>query len=86
MGDEAIRRLARRGYTLDLSAIESLQSRRNQSIRIAGELRSESKHVATEVQRAAKAGEDTTALKEKVTLPPFAGHFGCGVRRRGLAA
>ncbi|MFJ6216724.1 serine--tRNA ligase [Streptomyces sp. NPDC092296] len=65
MGDEAVRRLARRGYTLDLSSIESLQSRRNQSIRIADELRSESKHVATEVQRAAKAGEDTSELKEQ---------------------
>jgi len=51
MGDEAVRRLARRGYTLDLSSLESLQSRRSQSIRTANELRAESKRVAQEVQK-----------------------------------
>ena len=63
MGDEAVRRLARRGYTLDLSLLENLQSRRNQSIRTADELRAESKKVAAEVQKAAKAG-DVSALKD----------------------
>lgn len=33
MGDEAVRRLARRGHTLDLSSLESLQSRRSRSAR-----------------------------------------------------
>ncbi len=45
MGDEAVRRLARRGYTLDLSALEDLLSRRNKSIQTADELRAESKRV-----------------------------------------
>lgn len=65
MGDEAVRRLARRGYTLDLSSLESLQSRRNQSIGIADELRSESKSVAAGVQKAATSGGDTSALKDQ---------------------
>jgi seryl-tRNA synthetase len=64
MGDEAVRRLARRGYTLDLSSLESLQSRRNQSIRTADELRAESKRVAQEVQKTARAGGDVSALKD----------------------
>ncbi|SFC61666.1 serine--tRNA ligase [Streptomyces aidingensis] len=64
MGDEAVRRLARRGYALDLSSLESLQSRRNQSIRTADDLRAESKRVAQEVQQKARAGEDISELKE----------------------
>ncbi|MBH5335811.1 serine--tRNA ligase [Streptomyces pactum] len=65
MGAEAVRRLARRGYSLDLSELESLQSRRNQNIRSADELRAESKRVAGEVQRTAKEGGDISALKER---------------------
>ncbi|MDT0427875.1 serine--tRNA ligase [Streptomyces salyersiae] len=65
MGAEAVRRLARRGYTLDLSALENLQSRRNQNIRSADELRAESKRVASEVQQTAKQGGDFTKLKER---------------------
>jgi len=64
MGDEAVRRLARRGYTLELSSLESLQSRRSQSIRTANELRAESKRVAQEVQKTARAGGDVSALKD----------------------
>ena len=64
LGDEAVRRLARRGYSLDLSSLEDLQSRRNESIHSADELRSEAKRVAQEVQQAAKAGGDVSALKE----------------------
>ncbi|MFE2723299.1 serine--tRNA ligase [Kitasatospora sp. NPDC059327] len=63
MGSEAVRRLARRGYTLDLSALESLQSRRSQLITRADDLRAESKRVAQEVQQAARQGGDTEALK-----------------------
>jgi seryl-tRNA synthetase len=62
LGEEAVRRLARRGYTLDLAALEDLQSRRNQSIHAADELRAESKRVAQEVQRTARAGGDAAAL------------------------
>ena len=65
MGAEAVRRLARRGYALDLPALEDLQSRRNQNIRSADELRAESKRVASEVQQTAKAGGDITKLKER---------------------
>ncbi|GHD04209.1 serine--tRNA ligase [Streptomyces violarus] len=65
MGAEAVRRLARRGYSLDLSALESLQSRRNQNIRSADELRAESKRVASEVQQTAKQGGDISKLKER---------------------
>ncbi len=65
MGAEAVRRLARRGYALDLSLLENLQSRRNQSIRSADELRAESKRVAGEVQQTAKQGGDISKLKER---------------------
>ncbi|MEU3227472.1 serine--tRNA ligase [Streptomyces sp. NPDC006976] len=65
MGAEAVRRLARRGYSLDLAALEDLQSRRNQNIRSADELRAESKRVASEVQQTARQGGDITKLKER---------------------
>ncbi|MYY05100.1 MULTISPECIES: serine--tRNA ligase [unclassified Streptomyces] len=65
MGAEAVRRLARRGYSLDLAALEDLQSRRNQNIRSADELRAESKRVAGEVQQTARQGGDITKLKER---------------------
>ena len=64
LGDEAVRRLARRGYSLDLSSLEDLQSRRNESIHSADELRSEAKSVAQQVQQTAKAGGDASGLKE----------------------
>ncbi|MFI9270206.1 serine--tRNA ligase [Kitasatospora sp. NPDC052896] len=65
MGSEAVRRLARRGYTLDLSALESLQSRRSQLITRVDELRAESKRVAQQVQQAARQGGDTETLKDR---------------------
>ncbi|MFI0220146.1 serine--tRNA ligase [Streptomyces lydicus] len=64
MGEDAVHRLARRGYTLDLSYLESLQSRRNKSIQAGDELRSESKRIAQQVQQTAKAGGEISALKE----------------------
>jgi seryl-tRNA synthetase len=64
LGDDAVRRLARRGHTLDLATIEDLFTRRNSSIKSADELRAESKKVAQEVGKTAKSGVDTTALKE----------------------
>lgn len=54
LGDEAVRRLARRGYALDLSGLEALSARRNSSIARADDLRAESKRVAAEVGRAAR--------------------------------
>jgi seryl-tRNA synthetase len=65
LGDEAVRRLARRGYSLDLGTIEDLFSRRNAAIGTAEELRSESKRIAAEVGKLARAGENVTELKEK---------------------
>lgn len=65
LGEDAVRRLARRGYTLDLSTLEDLLSRRNKSIRRADELRAESKRVASEVAKAARSGDDTEALKDR---------------------
>lgn len=65
LGEEAVRRLARRGYTLDLATIEDLFSRRNSSIKAAEELRAESKKVAQEVGKTAKAGGDASDLKER---------------------
>jgi seryl-tRNA synthetase len=65
LGDDAVRRLARRGYKLDLGSLEELLSRRNKSIQQVDALRAESKKVATEVQQAARAGNDTGPLKDR---------------------
>jgi len=65
MGADAVRRLARRGYTLDLAALEDLLTRRNKTIRVVDELRAASKRVAEEVGRVGREGGDTTALKER---------------------
>ncbi|MBN1170948.1 MAG: serine--tRNA ligase [Micromonosporaceae bacterium] len=65
LGADAVRRLARRGYQLDLSALDDLLSRRNKSIQRVDELRSESKRVASEVQRLARQGGETAALKDR---------------------
>ncbi|GAA3631511.1 serine--tRNA ligase [Kineosporia mesophila] len=64
-GNEAVRRLARRGYTLDSAALEELLSSRNSGIKTADDLRAESKKLAGEVGKTAKAGGDVTALKER---------------------
>src|SRR6266540_4046135 len=65
MGADAVRRLARRGYTLDLSGLEDLMSRRSKSIQKGDELRAESKRVAQQVQTAARQGDDVETLKER---------------------
>jgi seryl-tRNA synthetase len=65
MGAEAVRKLARRGFDLDLSAIEDLQSRRITSLQHAESLRTESKQVAKEVQETAKQGGDIEKLKKR---------------------
>ena len=65
MGADAVRRLARRGYTLDLSRLEDLMSRRSKSIQKADELRSESKRVAQKVQTVARQGGDVEGFKER---------------------
>lgn len=65
LGDEAVRRLARRGHTLDLARLEALSSARSRAIGAVDEMRAESKRAAADVGRGAKAGEDVSALKER---------------------
>ena len=62
MGADAVRRLARRGYTLDLARLDELFSRRTTSITAANELRAESNRVTQEVQQAARQGGDVAEL------------------------
>ena len=54
LGDEAVRRLARRGYALDLAALELSSTRRSRAIAQGDEQRAQSRRVAGEVGRAAK--------------------------------
>ncbi len=65
LGEEAVRLLARRGYKLDLTTIEDLFTRRKSSIKSSDELRAESRKVAQEVGRTARAGGDAAELKER---------------------
>ncbi|BCJ36368.1 serine--tRNA ligase [Actinocatenispora thailandica] len=62
---DAVRRLARRGYTLDVSALEDLLSRRNKTIQSVDEMRAESNQVAKQVPQVARAGGDATELKDR---------------------
>src|SRR5262245_28448584 len=64
-GEGAVRNLARRGYALDLPALQELFSRRNALIKSIDDLRAESKQVAAAVGSAARAGSDTAELKER---------------------
>lgn len=64
-GENAVRRLARRGYQLDLATLSDLFTRRNASIHSADELRAESKKVAAEVGKIARSGGDASTLKER---------------------
>lgn len=65
LGDDAVRRLARRGYVLDLATLKDLYTRRNSAIKSVDDLRAESKKVARAVGNAAKTGGDVTELKER---------------------
>lgn len=62
---EAVRRLARRGFHLDLAHLEKLLSQRNSTIQQVDESRAEAKKAAQEVGAAAKRGEDVSALKAR---------------------
>jgi seryl-tRNA synthetase len=64
-GEDAVRNLARRGYALDLPALQELFSRRNALIKSIDDLRAKSKQVAAAVGTAARAGGDTVELKER---------------------
>lgn len=65
LGDEAVRRLARRGHALDLAALETLSARRSRAITTLDEFRAESKRVAGEVGRAAKGSDAVEGLKQR---------------------
>jgi len=60
---DAVRKLARRGYALDLSALEKLLSGRNAAIQRGDEARAESKRVAQSVKGA--SAEERPALVER---------------------
>ncbi|HYV79420.1 MAG TPA: serine--tRNA ligase [Streptosporangiaceae bacterium] len=62
---DAVRRLARRGYQLDLDKLGSLLSGRNSAIGEVESARAESKRIAQEVQATAKRGESTGELVER---------------------
>lgn len=62
---DAVRKLARRGYSLDVELLEKLFSQRNATIQATDESRAESNRVAKDVGAAAKRGEDVTRLREQ---------------------
>ena len=62
---DAVRKLARRGYDLDLAHLEGLFGRRTATIAAADESRAESNRLAKEVGAAAKRGEDVTGPRER---------------------
>jgi seryl-tRNA synthetase len=62
---DAVRRLARRGFTFDLPALEKLFSQRTAVIGQTDESRAESNRLAKEIGAAAKRGEDVTAARER---------------------
>lgn len=63
--ESATRRLARRGFAFDPEPLRELSSRRAAAIKTGDDLRAQSKQVAAEVQRQAKAGGDIEGLKAK---------------------
>lgn len=63
-GTDAVRKLARRGYQLDLGRLQKLFSQRNTVINEVDRARGESKRIAQEVQATAKRGESTSDLIE----------------------
>jgi len=62
---DAVRKLARRGFALDLPALEKLFSQRTAVIGQTDESRAESNRLAKEVGAAAKRGEDVTEARER---------------------
>lgn len=62
---EAVRKLARRGYKLDLGQLEKLLSQRTSAIQRIDKARAEVKQVASRVQAKGKAGEDVVELRER---------------------
>ena len=67
-GTDAVRRLARRGYQLDLDRLEKLLNQRNTIIHEVDAARGESKRIAQEVLDTAKRGEETSDLIERARV------------------
>jgi seryl-tRNA synthetase len=67
---DAVRRLARRGYTVDTGTVAELLDRRNAAVTAADQLRAESRRVAREVGTADSAELRATArgLKERLRV------------------
>lgn len=61
---DAVRRLARRGFELDLDGLEDLVSRRSQAIQRTDELRAQANAAAREIGRTAREGGDVELAKE----------------------
>lgn len=61
---DAVRRLARRGFELDMDGLEDLVSRRSQAIQRTDELRAQANAVAKEIGRTAREGGDVELAKE----------------------
>ncbi len=64
-GQDAVTSLARRGFDLDLIAIEGIFSQRNEAIKQANDLRAEAKQIARQVGQVAASGQDPTSLKDR---------------------
>ncbi|MGH3837511.1 MAG: serine--tRNA ligase [Pseudonocardiaceae bacterium] len=62
---DAVRKLARRGFDLDMEPLDKLFSQRNATIQASDKARAESNRVAKEVGAAAKRGADVTQLREQ---------------------
>ncbi|MQA28062.1 MAG: serine--tRNA ligase [Micromonosporaceae bacterium] len=62
---DAVRKLARRGYDLDLDHLDKLLSQRNAAIQSVDGSRAESKRIASEVRAAGKSGQDTSEMVAK---------------------
>lgn len=61
---DAVRRLARRGFELDMDGLEDLVSRRSQAIQRTDELRAQANAAAKEIGRTAREGGDVELAKE----------------------
>ena len=77
---DAVRRLARRGYQLDLDKLGSLLGQRNATIGEVESARAESRRVAQEVQATAKRREDAGELVERGRA--LKGQIAAGERRQ----
>ena len=62
---DAVRKLARRGYTLDVASLEKLLTARNSAIQRGDEARAESKRVATAVKGAAPEERDALVARAR---------------------